>query len=166
MKDRNRKKGIFRCARPSQGAVKATPPTQPSSSNVGAVVSPCLSPALHPIPPFLVTAPQSRPLFQNVHSNSAGSTSALPLGLDRTPRTSQLPASSHGPWPLIQGQHDDPPRPLRDNSRIFLIETNRGRGKLSCRWVCYISGMSSAWSCKGPPPRGCLAGDESSTEES
>lgn len=161
LKDRNRKKGMFRCAGPSQGAVKATPPTQPSSSNMGAAVSPCLSPALHPIPPLWSQPPSPVPFFRT-HSQTV---LVLPLGLDWTPRTSQLPASSHGPWPLIQGQHDDPPRPLRDNSRIFLIETNRGRGKLSCCWVCYISGMSSAWSCKGPPPRECLAGDESSTEE-
>ena len=60
--------------------------------------SPCLSPVLHPLSPPLLPDPQSHPLFQNMHSNNAGSTAALPLGLDLPPRTSQAGSSSRGLW--------------------------------------------------------------------
>ena len=125
LKDRNRTKGTCGCAGPSQGATnypvfieiicflswinqplclaflwqktgiekwRHLPQLHPTAA------SPHLPPALHPFSPPLAPAPQSHPLFQNMHSNRAGSTAALPLGLDLPPRTSQAGSSSRGPW--------------------------------------------------------------------
>ena len=52
----------------------------------------------HPPYIFVVTAPKSLPLFQNMYLDSAGSASAPHLVLNLASRTSQPGCPYRGPW--------------------------------------------------------------------
>ena len=107
------------------------PPLHPAAA------SPHLSPALCPFSPPLVPAPQSHPLFQNMHSNSAGSAAALPRGLDPPPRTSQAGSVSRVQWDWFRNSVVSHHGHLEIIQGLSIEPKREGRSSLAAGFVVY-----------------------------